>query len=148
MTTTETAGESTTSGAGEESTTTVEVGAGTLEPGQETSTTGDPGEETTTTGDDVAGGSESTLPYTGAGDMTMGGLAGLLVSAPEGAGGRRTLRGYVHLSVCYDPRYHPPRMNPVGPGGRRGSGSAGRPAAPPRWRGSEAASGVVHIRRS
>jgi LPXTG-motif cell wall-anchored protein len=43
--------------------------------------TGDPGEETTTTGDEVAGGSEGTLPYTGAGDMSMAGLAGMLVAA-------------------------------------------------------------------
>jgi LPXTG-motif cell wall-anchored protein len=71
-----------------QTTTTAEVGAGTLEPGQETSTTGegggtgDPGETTTTAGDDVEGGaSESTLPYTGVGDMTTGGMAGLLVAA-------------------------------------------------------------------
>jgi LPXTG-motif cell wall-anchored protein len=29
----------------------------------------------------VAGGSEGTLPYTGVGDMTTGGLAGMLVAA-------------------------------------------------------------------
>jgi LPXTG-motif cell wall-anchored protein len=60
-----------------------------LEPGQEATTTtaegggtGDPGETTTTGDDDVEGGaSESTLPYTGAGDMTTGGMAGLLVGA-------------------------------------------------------------------
>jgi LPXTG-motif cell wall-anchored protein len=70
-----------------EVTTTDEVGAGTLEPGQEATTTtsetgatGDPGEETTTTdGDGVEGG--STLPYTGVGDMTMGGLAGIVLAS-------------------------------------------------------------------
>ena len=86
-----TAGETTTTAEGggtvdpgEASTTTVEIGSGTLEPGQETSTTGDPGttgEQTTTTGDEVAGESEDTLPYTGAGDMTTGGLAGMLLAA-------------------------------------------------------------------
>jgi LPXTG-motif cell wall-anchored protein len=45
------------------------------------SSTADPGDETTTTGDEVAGGSDESLPYTGAGDMTMGGMAGLLVAA-------------------------------------------------------------------
>jgi LPXTG-motif cell wall-anchored protein len=84
VTTTE-AGGPTTTAAG--ATTTADVGGGTLEPGQETSTTGgpttsgDPGEETSTTADEVEGGSEDTLPYTGAGDMTMGGLAGMLVAA-------------------------------------------------------------------
>jgi LPXTG-motif cell wall-anchored protein len=83
---TTTAAGATTTAAGEV-TTTADVGGGTLEPGQETSTTGgpttsgDPGEETSTTGDEVEGGSEDTLPYTGAGDMTMGGLAGMLVAA-------------------------------------------------------------------
>jgi LPXTG-motif cell wall-anchored protein len=78
----------TTTLADDQTTTTAEVGAGTLEPGQETSTTGegggtgDPGDTTTTASDDVEGGaSESTLPYTGAGDMTTGGMAGLLVGA-------------------------------------------------------------------
>jgi LPXTG-motif cell wall-anchored protein len=72
--------------AGGEVTTTIEIGGGTLEPGQVPSTTGPvgtaaPGEEPSTTGDEVGGGAESTLPYTGAGDMTTGGLAGLLVAA-------------------------------------------------------------------
>ena len=31
--------------------------------------------------DEVAGESEDTLPYTGAGDMTTGGLAGMLLAA-------------------------------------------------------------------
>jgi LPXTG-motif cell wall-anchored protein len=68
-------------------TTTAAVGGGTLEPGQEaTTTTGEgggtgEGEETSTTGDEVEGGSADTLPYTGAGDMTMGGLAGMLLAA-------------------------------------------------------------------
>jgi LPXTG-motif cell wall-anchored protein len=48
------------------------------------STTVDPGEETTTTSEEVAGGSEDTLPYTGAGDMTMGGMAGMLMAAGIG----------------------------------------------------------------
>jgi LPXTG-motif cell wall-anchored protein len=92
VTTTEAGATTTTDGGGGtldpgQVTTTADVGAGTLEPGQEVTTTiegggtGDPGEETTTTGGEVAGGSASTLPYTGAGDMTMGGLAGMLVAA-------------------------------------------------------------------
>lgn len=79
-------GEETTTTVTGEVTTTDEVGAGTLEPGQEATTTTsetgatDPGEETTTT-DEVGGGSESTLPYTGVGDMTMGGLAGIVLAS-------------------------------------------------------------------
>jgi hypothetical protein len=91
VTTTAASGETTTADGGGtldpgQVTTTAVVGGGTLEPGQVTSTTGpgttgDSGEETTTSGDEVAGGSEGSLPYTGVGDMTMGGMAGLLVAA-------------------------------------------------------------------
>jgi LPXTG-motif cell wall-anchored protein len=76
----------TTTTAGEGPTTTAEVGAGTLDPGQVTTTTSEtrgtdePGEKTTTTADEVAGGSDDTLPHTGVGDMTMGGLAGILIT--------------------------------------------------------------------
>jgi LPXTG-motif cell wall-anchored protein len=52
-------------------TTTDGEGEGTLDPSQETSTTGD----------EVAGGPDETLPYTGTGQVSLSGLAGLLLAA-------------------------------------------------------------------
>ena len=66
-------------------TTTVEVGAGgvTTTPGGEGDGEGtlDPSQEASTTGDEVAGGSDETLPVTGTGQVTLSGLAGMLVGA-------------------------------------------------------------------
>jgi LPXTG-motif cell wall-anchored protein len=65
-------------------TTTLEIGDDTLELDPETTTpsetgaTGDPGDETTTTAA-VGAGSDTTLPYTGVGDMSLGGLAAILL---------------------------------------------------------------------
>jgi len=75
-------------GGGEEPTTTVEVGAGglTTTPDGEGEGQGqgegtlDPSQETSTTGDEVAGGSDE-LPYTGTGQVSLGGLGGLLLGA-------------------------------------------------------------------
>lgn len=90
--TTTLAAEVTTTLAGEV-TTTLDIDEGTLEaePGSTTTTVevggtgdsadpgdpGDPSEETSTTVE-VGAGSDTTLPYTGIGDMTMGGLAAIL----------------------------------------------------------------------
>jgi LPXTG-motif cell wall-anchored protein len=41
----------------------------------------DPGQETSTSGDEVAGTSDESLPYTGAGQVSLGGLGGLLLGA-------------------------------------------------------------------
>lgn len=72
-------------------TTTVEVGAGgvTTTPGGEGEGEGpgesegtlDPTQETSTTGDEVAGASDETLPRTGSGQMSLSGLAGLSLAA-------------------------------------------------------------------
>ena len=62
-------------------TTTVEVGAGGLTTMPEGEGTLDPGQETTTSEDEVAGASDESLPYTGAGQVSLGGLGGLLLGA-------------------------------------------------------------------
>ena len=64
-------------------TTTVEVGAGgvTTTPGGEGEGTLDPTQETSTTGDEVAGASDETLPRTGTGQMSLSGLAALSLLA-------------------------------------------------------------------
>ena len=68
-------------------TTTVEVGAGDVtttpdgEGGAEGGGTLDPSQETSTTGDEVAGGSDETLPRTGTGQVSLSGLAGLSLAA-------------------------------------------------------------------
>jgi LPXTG-motif cell wall-anchored protein len=64
-------------------TTTVEVGSGdltTIADGEGEGTL-DPSQESSTTGDEVAGGSDETLPVTGTGQVTLSGLAGMLLGA-------------------------------------------------------------------
>jgi len=74
-------------GGAEGPTTTAEVGAGGLtttpDGGGEGESEGtlDPTQETSTTGDEVGGVSDETLPRTGAGQMSLSGLAGLLLGA-------------------------------------------------------------------
>jgi LPXTG-motif cell wall-anchored protein len=64
----------------------VEVGAGgvTTTPNSQGEGEGegtlDPSQESSTTGDEVAGGSDE-LPYTGPGEVSLGGLGGLLLGA-------------------------------------------------------------------
>ena len=41
----------------------------------------DPDQVTSTTGDEVAGASDESLPYTGSGNASISGLAGMLVAA-------------------------------------------------------------------
>jgi len=64
-------------------TTTVEVGAGGLTTTQEGEGEGtlDTSQETSTSGDEVAGASDESLPHTGAGQVSLGGLGGLLLGA-------------------------------------------------------------------
>jgi len=85
-TTTTSDGPDVTEGGGDP-TTTVEVGAGDITTttagsgGEGSEGTLDPSQEPSTTGDEVAGGSDETLPYTGTGQVSLSGLAGLLVAA-------------------------------------------------------------------